>query len=89
MSQEILTRLERLEAMLTILVERRQDREWYTTDDFARIVGKAEFTVREWCRLGRIHAEKKDSGRGAYASWAISHKELLRYQREGLLLKDD
>jgi hypothetical protein len=85
MSQEILMRLERLEAMLTILVERRQGREWYTTDDFARIVGKAEFTVREWCRRGRIHAEKKDSGRGAYASWVIPHAELLRFQREGLL----
>jgi hypothetical protein len=89
MIDEIVTRLERLEAMLTNLVGQQQVKEWYSTDDFARMVGKAEFTVREWCRRGRIHAEKKVSGRGAYASWVISHKELLRYQRAGLLLKGD
>ena len=77
-------RLERIEAMLAILVERQQVREWYSVEEFARIVGRAEFTCREWCRHGRIKAEKKDSGRGAYASWAISHAELLRFQKEGL-----
>lgn len=44
-----------------------------------------EFTVREWCRLGRIRAEKGQSGRGAFPAWVIAHQELLRYQREGLL----
>lgn len=78
-------RLERIEAMLAVLVERQQMREWYSVEQFAQIAGRSEFTVREWCRLGRIRAEKKGSGRGAYAAWAISHDELLRYQREGLL----
>ena len=78
-------RLEKIEAMLIVLVERQQVREWYSVEEFARIVGRAEFTCREWCRHGRIRAEKKDSGRGAYPSWVISHQELLRYQREGLL----
>jgi hypothetical protein len=78
-------RLERIEAMLVVLVERQQVREWYSVEEFARIVGRAEFTCREWCRHGRIRAEKKDSGRGAYAAWTISHAELLRFQREGLL----
>jgi hypothetical protein len=77
-------RLERIEAMLVVLVERQQVREWYSVEEFARVVGRAEFTCREWCRHGRIKAEKKDSGRGAYASWAISHPELLRFQKEGL-----
>src|SRR5260370_12686562 len=85
MSEEILTRLERLEAMLVVLVERQQVRQWYSVEEFARIVGRAEFTCREWCRHGRIRAEKKDSGRGAHASWVISHAELLRYQRDALL----
>jgi hypothetical protein len=78
-------RLDRLEKLLLVLVERQQVREWYSVEEFARIVGRAEFTCREWCRHGRIKAEKKESGRGAYASWAISHAELLRFQREGLL----
>ena len=78
-------RLEKIEAMLTVLVEQQTVREWYATDEFAQLVGKAEFTVREWCRHGRMHAEKRMSGRGAFPAWVISHQELLRYQREGLL----
>jgi hypothetical protein len=78
-------RLERIESMLCVLVERQQQRDWYSTDQFARAVGLAEFTVREHCRLNRLKAEKRRSGRGAHCSWAISHSELLRFQREGLL----
>ena len=78
-------KLDKIESLLVILVERQQVREWYSVEEFARIVDRAEFTCREWCRHGRIKAEKKESGRGAYASWAISHAELLRFQREGLL----
>ncbi len=78
-------RLDRIESMLAVLVERQTVREWYTTEQVARLVGKAEFTVREWCRHGRLKAEKRVSGRGAYPAWVISHAELLRYQREGLL----
>ena len=85
MDGELMERLGRLEAMIALLIERETAKAWYGTDEFARIVGKAEFTVREWCRHGRIRAEKKDSGRGAYASWVISHAELLRYQKEGLI----
>jgi hypothetical protein len=77
--------LEKIEAMLVVLVERQQVREWYSIEEFAAAVGKAEFTVREWARLGRIRAEKKMSGRGAFASWVVPHAELLRYQKEGLL----
>ena len=77
-------RLQKIEVMLAVLVERQQVREWYCVEEFARIVGRSEFTCREWCRRSRINAEKKFSGRGAHASWAISHSELLRYQREGL-----
>src|ERR1700676_229294 len=78
-------RLEKIEAMLVALVERQQVREWHTTQEFARAVGKAEFTIREYCRLGRLRAEKRQSGRGAYLQWVLSHAELERYQREGLL----
>jgi transposase len=90
MSEEvILKELQAVKAMLAVLVERQTVKHFYSTDEIAKLLCKAEFTVREWCRLGRIRAEKKHSGRGAHASWVISHAELLRYQREGLLpLKD-
>jgi len=78
-------RLERMEAVLVLLVEQRTIKDWYSTWEAAKILGKAEFTVREWCRQGRIHADKKGSGRGKYQSWVISHQELLRIQKEGLL----
>lgn len=78
-------RLDRIEALLASLAERQTIKDFYTTDEFARLVGKREFTVREWARLGRVHAQKQRSGRGAFASWVISHQELKRYQREGLL----
>ncbi len=78
-------RLENIEAMLVVLVEREQVREWYTTHEFATTVQKSEFTIREHCRLGRLRAEKRQSGRGAYPQWVLSHAELLRFQREGLL----
>lgn len=78
-------RLARIEAILTQLVERQAVKEFYTPEEFARIVGREAFTVREYCRLGRVHALKKSSGRGKHASWVIPHAELLRFQREGLL----
>jgi hypothetical protein len=68
-----------------LLLSQRAARDWYSTEEVARLLGRAEFTVREWCRNGRIHAEKKGSGRGKYQSWVVSHAELLRVQREGLL----
>jgi hypothetical protein len=85
MDIELAARLDRIEGMLAALVERQTIKDYYSTDEFARVVGKAEFTVREWCRLGRILAEKRRSGRGAHPAWAIGHQELMRYEREGLL----
>jgi len=78
-------RLSNIEELLLVLVERQQQKEWYEVEEFARTVGKAPFTCREWCRLGRIKAEKRRSGRGPHAQWVISHTELERYEREGLI----
>jgi len=74
-----------MESLLRQLVERQAIRDYYGVDEFAKLVGKANFTVREWARLGRIRAEKKQSGRGAVPAWVISHAEFVRFQREGLL----
>jgi len=82
---KLIERLARIESTLAALVQQRAVKDWYATAEAAGILGKAEFTVREWCRLGRMRAEKQKSGRGAFPAWVISHDELLRYQREGLL----
>jgi excisionase family DNA binding protein len=78
-------RLERIEGKLDQLLETQLVRDYYTTAQAAAYLGLAEFTVREWCRLGRLRAEKRRSGRGAHYQWVISRAELLRYEREGLL----
>jgi hypothetical protein len=82
---EMNARLHKLESLLEALLERQMIRDYYSTDELAKLLGKAEFTVREWCRLGRIRAEKRHSGRGKYPAWVVSHLELQRYQKEGLL----
>jgi hypothetical protein len=78
-------RLERIEAALQQLVEQRTTREWYTTAELAQLLDKAEFTIREWCRLGRVRADKRRCGRGRSQEWIISHAELERIRNEGLL----
>ena len=83
--QEILDRLERIEAALETLIQLRTVKDFYSTDELAGILGKAEFTVREWCRHGRIRAQKRKSGRGKFQSWVIAHEELQRIEHEGLL----
>jgi len=84
-SVQMLERMGKIETMLADLIRQRHVAEWYTTDQVAAILGKAKFTVREWCRQGRVHCQKKNNGRGQHRSWTISHDELLRIQREGLL----
>ena len=82
---DLAERLDRIEQLLQTLVEQRTIKEWYTPAELAKLLGKAEFTVREWCRLGRIQARKKNCGRGVAGEWIISHEELTRIRNEGLL----
>jgi hypothetical protein len=83
--EQVLQRLDRVEATLAELVRQRTRKDWYTTEEVAAVLGKAEFTVREWCRHRRVRAEKKGSGRGKFRAWVISHDELQRIQHKGLL----
>ncbi len=81
----LVERLDRIEAALQALVRQKAVKDWYSTTEIAEILGKAEYTVREWCRCGRIRASKRQYARGAYPEWRISHEELTRIQNEGLL----
>jgi hypothetical protein len=82
---EILVRLEKIEVALLSLLEQRQVQDWYDTKTAAGILGRSAYSVREWCRLGRVRAEKRLCGRGTSKEWMISHEELMRIRAEGLL----
>jgi len=82
---DLAERLERIETLLQSLLQERTIKEWYMTAEIAKLLSKAEFTVREWCRLGRVRAQKKKCGRGVASEWIISHEELVRVQNQGLL----
>jgi hypothetical protein len=84
-AEQILQKLDNVETLLADLICQRAVKDWYTTEEAAQILGKARFTIREWCRHGRVHCRKQGSGRGKYMSWVISRDELLRIQKEGLL----
>ena len=82
---EITRRLERIESLLEELISHPKSKEFYSTAEVAELLDRAEWTVREWCRLGRVHAEKRQCGRGPAGEWMISHEELERIRSEGLL----
>ena len=61
--QMLLERLDRIEAIVSELLRQRTVKDFYEIEEFAKLVGREPFTAREWARLGRINAEKKNSGR--------------------------
>jgi hypothetical protein len=81
--------LSKLDARITELHSKVEPaavpKEWYSIDEAAAELGKAEFTVREWCRFNRINAHKRECGRGRKREWMISQKELERIRNKGLL----
>lgn len=78
-------RLDRIEEALRLLVQQKTVKDWYTTAEAADVLGKAEWTVREWCRLGRVNADKRACGRGRSQEWILSHAEMERIRNQGLL----
>ena len=82
---ELDARLERIEKMLVEMASSEPPKEYYSTAEIAELLNRSDWTVREWCRLGRIWAEKRQCGRGVSREWMISHEELLRVKNEGLL----
>src|SRR3954468_18502715 len=63
-------------------------REWDTVEEVAAMLNKTPYTVREWCREGRINATKRPERRGGAELWSISAAEVARYKDEGLLRPD-
>ena len=67
------------------VVTQRTIKDWYSPVEVAEILGKKTYTVREWCRLQRVKARKRPTGRGDADEWEISHDELERIKNHGLL----
>ncbi len=82
--EKILHTLEELKAKVDLLIRERTVKEWYTVEEVAAVLKKAPYTVREYCRLGRLVARKKECGRGEHGEWLVSHEELARALAEGL-----
>ncbi len=78
-------RLARIEALLEGLVGQRAVQEWYSTAELAALLGRAEYTVREWCRQGRVRASRTAHARGPHPEWRVAHAEVERVRRDGLL----
>lgn len=87
-SQLLGERLDRIEDSLRMLLKERVVKKYYSTAEVATILGKAEFTIREWCRNFRCIATKRPCGRGNSKEWMISHEELERLRSEGLLARN-
>ena len=83
--ENALTAIEQSVATAEALPTPSVPRKFYSVAEFAALVGRGEYTVREWCRLARINAEKCDSGRGDTKNWKIPAEELQRYRDHGLL----
>lgn len=81
----VLVRLDRIEESLRQLASQQPTKDSYSVDEAAALLGKASYTVREWCRLGRIRAKKLRHARGPHAEWVVSREEIARIQRDGLL----
>src|SRR5262249_49036591 len=65
----------KLDSILGILADPNRRRESFTVEEVATMLGKAPFTVREWCRNGRINATKRLQKRGGAELWNISAEE--------------
>jgi hypothetical protein len=82
---ELTIEVKRLGELIARLTERQTVKEFYTTEEFAKLKGIEPRTVRDYCNQGRLEATKKRSGHGRAKAWAISHAESERFDREGLL----
>jgi transposase len=63
----------------------KENRAAYSVEEAAAMLGKGAYTVREWCRHGRINATKRAERRGGAELWSVSASEIARYRNEGLL----
>jgi len=69
-NKELLVRLDRLDQVGS----KAPEKVWWSPEELAVTLHRKPYTVREWCRLGRIQAEKDKYSR----LWRVSNKEAQR-----------
>jgi hypothetical protein len=74
----ILERLTRLEKQVSVSTAKEN----YTVEEAAERLGRAKWTVRQWCNLGQARANRI-RGSGRKGEWRIAHDELGRLHNEG------
>jgi hypothetical protein len=75
----IAERQERLERVFTISAQL----ETYTVEQAAARLGRAAWTVRQWCNEGQAEAKKIRGRGGRNGEWRLTDCELKRLQSEG------
>jgi hypothetical protein len=78
--EAVIDRLNRIEDLLSQIIEQRTVKEWYTIAEVANCLGRSEYTVREWCRKMQIPANKAANGR----DWIVSHQTLVSIKNREL-----
>lgn len=84
--ENVCKRLDILIALLTSEQERKEDqlRQRFTTAQAAKKLNKKPWTVRRWCELGQVKAERIRLGRsGNRLEWRIDLDEVNRIAQEG------
>jgi hypothetical protein len=74
----IMEGLERLQKAQSLSVVK----ESYTTEEVAERLGRAEWTVRQWCNKGKAEGAYKVHGKGRTGEWRIPHEFIVRFQNE-------
>jgi transposase len=80
---------QRLEAVEGLMAEIKKSllsstvRDSYTVEQAAKRLGKAEWTVRQWCNKGLVPGAQKVHGRGRQGEWRVPHEALVRLETEG------
>jgi hypothetical protein len=83
LARRILRRLMALERQVRRLAD-GQTREHFTVAEAAAYLGRAEWTVRQWCNVGRCQATKRHC-RGGKREWVLTAAEVERLKAEGPL----
>jgi len=50
-----------------------------TTKEAAELAGVATNTVSEWCRTGKVKAERRQNTGRAYPNWCVDKADLIRF----------